>query len=315
MRAQDDPDSGNLAVDELSRVQAAASRLLAVPVTEIVRLAGSVGSQDYRVGLLDDPPVIMKVGPADELAREAWVCQRLTGMGLPVPSVIAHSLNGGPLGAPVLILSLIAGCADDDPAVVASAGAVMRRVHEVQLPGFGPLVPIHGEWRGQYDSWAEAVAASVSAVPELVAAGVLDPELAQRAVQVATGPLVDFRGGGVLLHRDLKEAHLFGDAGALTGLIDWGDAWVGDPLLDLARLSMAPPAVFTAFVDGYGSRFSHELVAKLAAYRIGWNIDALGYEVRAGGDWFDVYRGRVAADVARLWARSPLGAVRRLPSD
>ena len=298
--AQDDPDSGNLVVDELSRVQAAAAGLLAVPVTEIVRLAGSVGNQDYRVVLIDGPPVIMKVGPADELAREAWVCQRLTGMGLPVPSVIAHSLDCEPLGAPVLILSQIAGCADEDPATVASAGAVMRRVHDVQLPGFGPLVSVHGEWRGQYDSWAEAVAASVSAVPELVAAGILDPEVARRAVRAATGPLVDFRGGGVLLHRDLKEAHLFSAAGALSGVIDWGDAWVGDPLLDLARMSMAPAAVFTTFVDGYGFGLTNALDAKLAAYRIGWNIDALGYELRAGGDWFDVYRDRVAADLTRF---------------
>ena len=212
----------------------------------------------------------MKVGPADELAREAWVCQRLTGMGLPVPSVIAHSLDGGPLGAPVLMLSLIAGCADDDPAVVASAGAVMRRVHDVQLPGFGPLVPVHGEWRGQYDSWAEAVAASVSAVPELVAAGILDPELAQ-AREVRPFPR--------------------------------GCRW---------RRRRCSPRLSTA-TGSLG--FSDELDAKLSAYRIGWNIDALGYELRAGGDWFDVYRGRVAADVARLWARSPLEAVRRLPSD
>ena len=119
-------------------------------------------------------------------------------------------------------------------------------------------------------------------------------------MRAATGPLVDFQGGGALLHRDLKEAHPFGAAGALSGVIDWGDAWVGDPQLDLARMSMAPAVVFTTFVDGYGFRWSDALDAKLAAYRIGWNIDALGYELRAGGDWFDMYRGRVAADVTRL---------------
>ena len=70
MHAQDDPDSGNLAVDELSRAQAAASGLLAVPVIEIVRLAGSVGNQDYRVGLIDGRAVIMKeVRPTNSRAR------------------------------------------------------------------------------------------------------------------------------------------------------------------------------------------------------------------------------------------------------
>ena len=85
----------------------------------------------------------------------------------------------------------------------------------------------------------------------------------------------------------------------LDGLIDWGDAW--------SAIAAGPRAVVDGAGGGvhqvcrrYGFRVSDELDAKLAAYRIGWNIDALGYESRAGGDWFDVYRVRIAADVTRL---------------
>ena len=42
------------------------------------------------------------------------------------------------------------------------------------------------------------------------------------------------------------------DGSRLSSVIDWGDAWVGDPLADLARLSMSGPSVTTAFLDGYG---------------------------------------------------------------
>lgn len=143
------------------------------------------------------------------------------------------------------------------------------------------------------------MAASVSAVPELVSAEILPPGLAQRAVEVATGPLVSYAGGGVLLHLDLKAAHVFGASGGLTGVIDWGDATVGDPLIDVARMSMTP-SMIGPFLDGYGLLTTDRLEARLAAYRISWNLDALGYEYRAGGDWFDAYRSRVVADIRWL---------------
>ena len=286
--------------DELRQVRSAAAALLATPVRRVVRLAGSVANRDYLIDLADRDPVVMKLGPADELAREAWACRRLSAMGLPVPSVVCASDDGGPLRTPALVLSLVEGAPDQRPEVIRSAGAVVRRIHQLPMPGFGPLVAVGGEWRGRYASWAEAIASAVRGVPDLIAAGILDADLARAAVRSATGPLVDFPDGGVLLHRDLKEVHLFGVGDRLTGLIDWGDTWVGDPLLDLARMSMAPPAVFTSFLEGYDRPSPEDLEARLAAYRIGWNLDALGYEYRAGGDWFDVYRGRVVDDVARL---------------
>ncbi len=83
-------------------------------------------------------------------------------------------------------------------------------------------------------------------------------------------------------------------------MIDWGDAWVGDPLADLARLSMSGPSVTTAFLDGYGLEATADVRDTLARHRILWNLSALVYEHRAGGDWFDAYRDRVREDVFRL---------------
>jgi hypothetical protein len=55
-----------------------------------------------------------------------------------------------------------------------------------------------------------------------------------------------------------------------------------------------------AFLAGYELRLTDALVDRLARYRILWNVAALTYEHRAGGDWFDVYRERIRADVRRL---------------
>ena len=47
---------------------------------------------------------------------------------------------------------------------------------------------------------------------------------------------------------------------------------------------MSGPAVTTAFLEGYGVQINADLSERLARYRLLWNIGALSYEYRAGGD-------------------------------
>ncbi|RJK96111.1 phosphotransferase family protein [Vallicoccus soli] len=57
----------------------------------------------------------------------------------------------------------------------------------------------------------------------------------------------------VLAHADLGAEHLLEAGGRLTGVVDWGDAALADPALDLARpcRDLDPPA-FRALLDAYG---------------------------------------------------------------
>jgi hypothetical protein len=73
--------------------------------------------------------------------------------------------------------------------------------------------------------------AALSSLPALVAAGVLDEALTDTARDlVSVDELLGYRGPGVLLHHDLKPAHLFGVSDGrrrhLSAIIDWGDASV-----------------------------------------------------------------------------------------
>jgi aminoglycoside 2''-phosphotransferase len=63
-----------------------------------------------------------------------------------------------------------------------------------------------------------------------------------------------FRFRPALIHRDLSSDHILYDAarGALAGIIDWGDAGIGDPALD-----------FVGLLGDYGQAFAE---ATLAAY-------------------------------------------------
>ena len=60
----------------------------------------------------------------------------------------------------------------------------------------------------------------------------------------------------------------------------------------------------TAFAAGYGVALTPAVREVLGRYRVLWNVAALSYEHRAGGDWFDVYRQRLLDDVRLLADRS-----------
>ena len=96
---------------------------------------------------------------------------------------------------------------------------------------------------------------------------------------------------GALCHGDLKAAHIFVEAGRLTGVIDWGDAVVGDPLWDIARfahradagsvsLLLAGYDPARALVDALGWRVPlygvlWRLVDALVAHRLGRCVEAM----------------------------------------
>lgn len=291
---------------EPALVRSAVATALGREATTVRRVPGSVANVDFVVDLVDATRVVLKTGPIAEIAAEAWACRRLTADGFPVPTLLAATMTGAELARPYLILSFVDGEASDDPRVAYEAGSWFRRLHDQQLPGWGPLVPdTDTSAHGRYDSPGQAIAAELAGVPDLVAAGVLDRSLAQAATAlVGVDALLEPSSSGALLHHDLKPAHLFGhdDGGRtrLSSVIDWGDAWVGDPLADLARLSMSGPSLTSAFLDGYGLTATDEVLDSLARHRILWNLSALGYEHRAGGDWFDAYRDRVREDVDLL---------------
>ena len=71
----------------------------------------------------------------------------------------------------------------------------------------------------------------------------------------------------VLVHGDLYERHLLVDeAGALTGVIDWGDLHLGDPAVDLALAhTFLPPTAHLEFRAAYGP--VHAASWQLARFR------------------------------------------------
>lgn len=134
----------------------------------------------------------------------------------------------------------------------------------------------------------------------------------------------DWRGG--LMHGDYHIGNvLFHDDGALSAILDWELASLGDPLLDLGRLLAAWPApdgsgplsLKVAPWDGFPDR--DELIARYAAGSGRNMADLLWYEVLAcfklgiilEGTHARACAGLVGADVGERLHRSAIGLLDR----
>ncbi|TLS36985.1 phosphotransferase family protein [Pseudalkalibacillus caeni] len=63
-----------------------------------------------------------------------------------------------------------------------------------------------------------------------------------------------------LLHMDVRPVNLIGQKGEVKAIVDWDNALIGHPLLDLMRIAETNEISWAEFIEGYGdSEISHSL--------------------------------------------------------
>lgn len=195
---------------------------------------------------------------AESVLGEAWIYRECQQRGLSVPTVVAVSTD------PVCMISeRLPGLslADHQPAtgpdrVWAAAGEDLRRLHEIRLPGFGPLHLDHDSVRGQSTAWCPfADFARTHGIRRLVDRELLDHAAGDRLIQLLDEVAPQFAAitEGRFLHGDLTSGHVFSDDMGYCGMIDFGQAQVGDPRWDFARIRLWDgDDALDALFDGYG---------------------------------------------------------------
>jgi hypothetical protein len=124
----------------------------------------------------------------------------------------------------------------------------------------------------------------------------LEPGERSRAKRAIAAHLDDddnFRFAPCLTHGDIGPEHvLVTDTGDLSGVIDWGDAGVGDPVFDLAWVLHAMPAEGERVLGAYGGPPDDRFLvrARFAFLLMPWH--EVRYGVRTGRPAF-VERGLV----------------------
>ncbi|WP_050758490.1 aminoglycoside phosphotransferase family protein [Xylanimonas cellulosilytica] len=189
---------------------------------------------------------------------------------------------------PVLALAAVRGTALGrlgEPSPVSSsawaaAGAAVRLLHDAPLPS----------WPGR-SLTEDAVGRLDAECDWLMRNNVLPADLVKRNRRIAQRA---FRSWApVFAHGDLQLTHVFVEGDVVTGIIDWSEAGKGDPLYDLAVLTLGHEEHLDDVVAGYGADIDLDVVRAWWSWRslcaARW-LTEHGFDPAAPGAEFDVLR-------------------------
>jgi phosphotransferase family enzyme len=177
-----------------------------------------------------------------QLRQDFDLSRHLRAHGLPVPAVFALHTDGTGIGTDFTIAQYVES--DDSELPDAEFGRLVRAIHEIPAP---PLDLVCMESRDDAD---QVLAGRIGDRLKNLAAVT---ELDVRFPDIRTALAAD-RGDSLLrrlLHMDLRRENILVRAGRPVAILDWSNALIGDPALDLARAaeygSLTPAAL-----AGYG---------------------------------------------------------------
>lgn len=196
--------------------------------------------------------VFLKID-ADQTRTDVEV-QAMAMAPVPTPEVLWRK-------PPVLALAVLPGRALgrlEEPSSAsheawAAAGAAIRTLHKAPLP----------PWPGRsVEELAERLDCECK---WLVTNQVLPADVIARNRRLAETVLRPW--APVFIHGDLQITHVFVDGDEITGIIDWSEASHGDPLYDVATLTLAHEEHLHDVVAGYGTDVDLDLIRAWWSFR------------------------------------------------
>jgi aminoglycoside phosphotransferase (APT) family kinase protein len=128
----------------------------------------------------------------------------------------------------------------------------------------------------------------------LVANGVLPTDLVTRNRGVAEAALRPWTP--TFTHGDLQITHVFVDSNEVTGVLDWSEAGQGDPLYDLATVTLGHEERLGDVLAGYGTDVDLDVIRGWWSVRsllaIRWLVEH-GFDPFLPGCEVDVLRSRM----------------------
>ena len=254
-----------------------------------VTLVPSFAGNQVFLARCESLQVILKRAEPGALAAEAAVCGLVRCRGVPAPEVLALVLDDEDLGAYIIMRHVGGEPVSPTDSLFREVGTKLRRVHEVDLGGFGDLRLDGGQLSGSSSAWGDWVAEKLAGLDRVAAAGLLPLGLVdsvQAALERHDG-MVAGLGGARLVHGDVHSRHVYAQSGRLTGIIDWGDALAGGPLFDLGRILQADARSLSLVLEGYGELpyQGDELARRLRLYASVFLVSAMVSENHAGAPW------------------------------
>lgn len=183
-------------------------------------------------------------------ADEFTLLQRLHAAGLPVPAPYAVTQSGEIFATPCIVIAYIEGATEFSPAnlpdMLRQFATHLAQIHAVDWAALGlSFLPDYQA------GWNQKVSERPVRLDDSLAEGRIRDTLA------ALWPLQQ-HNKTTLLHGDFWPGNLLWQDGQLVGIIDWEDAALGDPLVDLANSRLE---ILFAFGDDAMQQFTAEYQA------------------------------------------------------
>jgi aminoglycoside phosphotransferase (APT) family kinase protein len=217
---------------------------------------------------------------ADRIVREA---EAMALAPIPTPGVLWRQPNVLALAAlPGEALGVLGAPSTASSTAWEAAGAAARRLHAAPPP----------PWPGRGPEETGAVLDEECAW--LLANDVVPAAVIERNRQVAEAAFRPYTP--VFSHGDLQLTHVFVDGDEVTGVLDWSEAGLGDPLFDLAILTLGHEERLDEVVAGYGVEVDRDVIHGLWSLRtltaIRWLIEH-GFDPAEPGAEIDVLLARM----------------------
>ncbi|GAB3751494.1 phosphotransferase family protein [Microlunatus parietis] len=191
--------------------------------------------------------LLLKANGDRSTVAEAIIARRVRAAGVPAPEIVGEGVVDRLPGGRWLVMRRLPGVGFDASnasperldAVTGQVARLLSILATLSAPGWGW---VGDDGRGTSSSWREWLRQQVTE-----SAAKLGPRLSADFVTRAHAAIdedVPERLPGSILNGDLGLSHVLVDpaTGAVTGLLDWAAAIIGDPLFDVAIFSMGGPA-------------------------------------------------------------------------
>ena len=220
-------------------------------------------------------PLVLRVAPADERRLNLYYEHRmmrqepglhrkiLASTSVPVPEIVAFDFSRELLERDFLLMKKVPGVPlSEAPGVsrkefervLGEVGQALRQIHAICGDGYGylgehrPMEP-QGDWTSAFVVMWDNLLEDIRLCGGYSGA---EADALRRLLEANLG-LFDRQAPASLLHMDVWAQNiLIGNAGRLTGLLDWDRALYGDPEIEFAVLDYCGFSE-PAFWEGYGT--------------------------------------------------------------
>jgi len=216
---------------------------------------------------------------------EIWAYDKFRSLGIPCPNLISYQEHPIKTKHPTVIMEKVAGHAlnqtelspESESKIYHEVGEILAKVHKIKIQGFGFLIFQEGKLVGDYKTprkhWESQDTAKH--LQYLLQKSLVTESEFQTINDIYKTILETEVQESVFVYNDLHKAHIFTDGERVTGVIDVGNSFSGDPRYDIAcTLFFLDQNESSAFKEGYGKLAEDPMVSKylifITALKSGW---------------------------------------------